>query len=374
MQDATADLELLLADRGRLSFDPALGKPTLTLVPGTSYGGRNDPDVYHVDRIIDDAIPNDLPYEAYPFIPPVMFGWSGWTQNKRSEIANKLLHSSVRYDELHHQAGTTRGSNSAWSRSMAWYLVTRIAGNVEIEVRLKDEPEKGFCRILADDLITPETKAMISLRNAYMTNFSVIGTRVLRAHMPMTLPDIGPARNAFAKEAADFIRTSRQWIQKERPFELWAAHSCWLEIFFAFVRSSPEQRAVLFHEFRTVPKFNDMVVSLGDTIISGSFVDASRGQVIRKQYAAEPVVEMIARGFVEVKPEAMTLELTDAGRNLAVTLADLEEHFLYRKFMVLDDYAVDPEDLPAAHEWLLDFFRRMKAIADNNDTATGTEE
>jgi hypothetical protein len=115
------------------------------------------------------------------------------------------------------------------------------------------------------------------------------------------------------------------------------------------------------------------MVSLGDNIISGTFVHPSRGQVLRSRQCGGSILDMIVRGFVAVDLEARTVRLTSEGANLLATMAPLEDSFRYWEFIDRHDDTVDPDRLPSAHEWIIEFFTRMKTIAEevatNKDAA-----
>jgi hypothetical protein len=106
------------------------------------------------------------------------------------------------------------------------------------------------------------------------------------------------------------------------------------------------------------------MVSLGDNIISGTFVHPSRGQVLRDRQCGGFILEMIVRGLVAVDLEARTVRLTAEGANLLATMATLEDSFRYWEFIDRHDDILDPDRLPSAHEWIIEFFTKMKTIAD----------
>jgi hypothetical protein len=379
MPDQEFDLDAYMTSKQKLDFDPELGRGTITFIPGDPPAGGNallvddrGRDVFAVDAILDDIALDGAPPELYPLIPPVVFRWCNIPDRLRSEIALKLRNSRVVYDETHPKAAAATERNRAWSRVVLWYLTTTLAGNVPIEARLADD-NGAFQTLMADDLIKPSDKAVMSLRNAYITNFSVIGMRIVNTHMPAERPNLGPLIASMKPNVAGFLRDFRKSIPFPRHLlgrpapksnDLWAVHANWLTILFAFGRSTEAQRAVLFNELLTADRHGSIMVSLGDNIISGTFVHPSRGQVLRDRQCGGFILEMIVRGLVAVDLEARTVRLTAEGANLLATMATLEDSFRYWEFIDRHDDTVDPDSLPSAHEWIMEFFNSMKTIAD----------
>lgn len=374
------DLDAYVASNKKLDFDTELGKTTVTFIPGDPPSGRSpsvqgaDGSVFFIDAILDSIVLDEAPYDAYPFVPPVIMGWKGIASRQRSEIAHKLLNSHIVYDEAHPKATADGDRDLAWARVLMWYLVTSIAGNVPIEVRFKGSEDAAT--MLADDLIEPEDKALMSLRNAFMTNFSVIGMKIVNAHMPAERPDIRAFSAATRPGVNKFLRDCSAWIRfpagESKNFDLWAAHANWLNVLFAFAKSTEAQRSVLFRELLTAEKHGTIIATLGDNIVSDTFVHPGRGQVLRDRQCGGFILEMIVRGLLSADMEAKTVHLTDEGRALISTLSPLEDRYRYLEFMHSHDDKVALDLLPEAHDWIIEFFTEMKKIegeATNKDSA-----
>jgi hypothetical protein len=378
MPDQEFDLDAYMTSKQKLDFDPELGRGTITFIPGDPPAGGNallvddrGRDVFAVDAILDDIALDGAPPELYPLIPPVVFRWCNIPDRLRSEIALKLRNSRVVYDETHPKAAAATERDRAWSRVVMWYLATTLAGNVPIEAHLVEDKDT-VTKVMADDLIRPSDKAVMSLRNAFITNFSVIGMRIVNAHMPADRPELVPFIDSVKPKVARFLRDLRKSIPFPRHLpgrptpksnDLWAIHPNWLTILFAFGRSTEAQRAVLFNELLTA-RHGSILVSLGDNIISDTFVHPRRGQVLRNRRTGRFILEMIVRGFVAVDLKARTVRLTAEGTNLLANMAPIEDSFRYWEFIDRHDDTVDPDSLPSAHEWIMEFFNSMKTIAD----------
>lgn len=383
MTEETFDLDTYMASKGTLDFDPTCGRRTITLVPGRpgreKLKGVDARDLLFPDNLVDDILFDDAPFDAYPLTTSATFGWKGISDKEKAQTAVAILGSDIVYDELHPLAELGDDDDNTWSRTLAWYLVTRLAGNVKIRVRfrfkrpseLKDYVNdtlsmldfKGFATIDADTLIPPDIKAVAALRNTFMSNFNAIGLRIIRAHMPANLPRLSDIQPHLSEESSKLLQSFRSCINQKRPFDHWAAHPSWLKAFFAFGKSTPEQRAVLYHILATSDKPMEAKVSIGDDIIGRSYVDAARGQVIRGVYVIEPIIDMISRGLLVIDSIARTLDFNESGHTLLETLKPLEPEFRYLEFFQTRDYKVDPDVLPHAQAWALDFFRSLKEIA-----------
>ncbi|MNU27009.1 hypothetical protein D3C71_153940 [compost metagenome] len=380
MTDERFDLDAYVASKRKLDFDPELGKATVTFVPGAPRRIRtpqapDEPEgVFFIEAILDSLVLDEAPYDAYPFVPPVILGWKSISSRQRAEVAHKLLNSHIVYDETHPKATADGDRDLAWARVLMWYLVTTIAGNVPIKVCLKGSEDAAT--ILADDLIEPEDKAVMSLRNAYMTNFSVIGMKIVNAHMPAERPDIRAFSAATRPGVNKFLRDCSAWIRfpagERKNFDLWAAHANWLNILLAFAKSTEAQRSVLYRELLTAENHETIIATLGDNIVSDTFVHPARGQVLRDRHCGGFILEMIVRGLLSADMEAKTVNLTDEGRALISTLSPLEDRYRYLEFMHSHDDKVALDRLPEAHEWIIEFFTEMKKIAGaptNKDSA-----
>jgi hypothetical protein len=377
MTDEAFDLEAYLASNQKLEFDPELARETITFIPGDpppgfnpTLAGEREAKVFYVNAILDSASLNEAPYEMYPFIPPTILRWRGISARKRADIASRLLNSRIVYDETHPRATIDTNRDLAWSRVLIWYLVTTIAGNVPVEVR-RDGDHVGTT-VMADDLIRASDKAVMSLRNSFMTNFGAIGMRIVQAHMPTQRPDLEAFTASVTPGVRKFVRDCSGWSRfaaeaSERPFksfDLWVAHASWLKILFAFGKSTEPQRSVLFHELTKAERHEKIVATLGDSVVSDTFVHPDRGQVLRNRECGGFILEMIVRGFVAVDMEAKTIRLTDEGHSLVSALSPLEDSFRYWEFIDRDDDTVDPDRLASAHAWIIEFFTAMKKIAD----------
>lgn len=371
MTDERFDLDAYVGSKRKLDFDPELGKATVTFIPGYPPSGREpsvqgaDGSVFFIDAILDSAVLDEAPYDAYPFVPPVILGWKGISSRQRAEIAHKLLNSHIVYDETHPKATEDGDRDLAWARVLMWYLVTTIAGNVPIKVCLRGREDSAT--ILADDLIEQEYKAVMSLRSAFMTNFSVIGMKIVNAHMPAERPDIRAFSAATSPGVSKFLRDCSAWIRfpagERKNFDLWTAHASWLNILFAFAKSTEAQRSVLYRELLTAQNHDTIIATLGDNIVSDTFVHPDRGQVLRDRHCGGFILDMIIRGLLSVDMDAQTVRLTDEGRALISTLSPLEDRHRYLEFMHSHHDKVALDRLPEAHDWIIEFFTEMKKIA-----------
>ena len=380
--DETFDLDAYLASKGALDFEPELGRKTVTLVPGSPGKDRLEKvdvrDLLFPDRLVKDLLFDDAPYEAYPLIPPAAFGWKEISRQKKAQTATAILAADIFYDEHHPLAGEGPDFDLSWSRATAWYLITRIAGNVRIKVRLNNPGRNGdaffdtlkilnfpdgYVEIDADDLISIGQKEMAALRNAYMSNFSVIGIQLVRAHTPCVLPDLASITPHLSGEAEKFLECCRTYIRRPKPQDNWTSQPSWLTAFFAFGNSTQEQRCVLYLILATDANPRKAKVSLGDQIIGSAYVDATRGQGVRETYVVEPVLDMLSRGLVAIDPALKSLELTEHGRALLATLKPVEAEFRYREFFAHDGRGLEPGCLPTAQSWILEFFGKLKTMA-----------
>jgi hypothetical protein len=372
----TAKLDTLLADRGNLSYDPEKGLETVTLVPGDRQpGDAQHKSILRPDHLLDETTITDIPDGAYPFIPPAIFEWK-WFQSARTraQAAHALKTSKLFYDEFHPAAMRKVPQDLLYSRAMAWYLVTRIGGDVPIKVRLADladlssEAPARDETIPASELLTDSQKAMLSLRNSYMVNFKAIGLRILRAHMPRTPTDVSEVATSLKPKVGRILK----WLSKEAYGEnsrhLWASHASWLTAFFQFCESSDRQRIVLFREISASEEVTRISASLGKNIVGGSFIDPERGQLLRGRYILEPILDMVARGFIEADLDRQTFSLTDNGFQLLQALAPLKEDFRYFALVDKDRDEVDAARLDEAHAWIIEFFTKAKGIADRTES------
>lgn len=365
------DTESLLSEKGTLSYDPDQGPRTLKIIPGERIGSSPDGLLLHVDELLEDATINELPETAYPLIPPVIFAWrSRQSPRMRAQAAHSIKTSNIFYDEFH--AGVTREfpQDLLYSRAIAWYLVTRIAGDVPVKVRLanlgdlKSELAETYETISASELLTASQKAMLSLRNAYMVNFRGICLRILHAHMPGTPSDVSATAEALKPKIGRLLKGLSKEAYGTNPRDLWASHASWFLAFTEFCESSEHQRAVLFREIMAAEEITRITASIGGTVVGGSLVDPNRGQILRGRYILEPILDMIARGFIEANLDSNTLNLTDGGFKLHQALAPLKGDFKYYSFVDKDRDEVDPARIDDALAWVIEFFTKAKAIAD----------
>lgn len=369
------DTESLLTEKGTLSYDPDQGLRTLKIIPGERVGCSPDGSLLHVDELLEDATIDELPETAYPLIPPVIFEWrSRQSVKMRAQAAHSIKTSKIFYDEFH--AGVTRDfpQDLLYSRAIAWYLVTRIAGDVQVKVRLanlgdlKSELAETYETISASELLTDAQKAMLSLRNAYMVNFKGVCMRILHAHMPGTAGDVSATVEALKPKIGRLLKGLSKEAYDTNPRDLWASHASWFLAFTEFCESSEHQRAVLFREIMAAEEITRITASLGGTVVGGSLVDPDRGQILRGRYILEPILDMIARGFIEANLKNKTLCLTGNGFKLHQALAPLKDDFWYYSFVDKDRDEVDPARIDDALAWIIEFFTKAKAIADRTES------
>ncbi|NTF18252.1 hypothetical protein G6L37_07515 [Agrobacterium rubi] len=376
MTDEIFDLDRYLESKGGLEYDLEQARGFVTLVPGSpdkdKVSGIDERDILFPDLLVTDLLHDDAPYDAYPFFGPTTFGWNNGTPTKHAKVAATILGGRLRYDEYHELAGAGSDFDYMWSRTMVWYLVKNLAGDVEIEVRLRtpkdydsERRSKGaFVTINIDDILNPDFKSLVATRNAYMSNFNVIGCKIIRQHQPDTLPSINAFQSQLAPEAWKFLKACRRYISVSPYFELWTSHYSWLCTFFAFARSTEEQRAVLYHQLSTGSNPLKAPLSLGENIIGRSYVDPLRGPVSKRIYVAEPILDMLSRGFLTLDAESRTVSITEHGRSLHNAFTPVEQDFRLYDFVSLSDEGLSISNLIGAKEWLLSFFEKLKLIAD----------
>jgi hypothetical protein len=321
---------------------------------------------------------DDAPASAFPFVPPIAFDWQSSNWRTIDRTAAQLVNSAILYDECHPRAAFYNAQDLLYSRATTWYLITRTAGNVEIRTRLVDlnNPQPGHAAfegtIHADELLNPDQKAMLSARNAFMANFNKIGMPILKAHMPVTPPDVAAFASAIKAKSVlrNLARTAYANFGTRDSY--WPMHPSWLSLFFAFTDSTEAQRSILYLEIASAGTGSwkeRLKVTLGDQMIGGSLVDVERGLVLRGRYVLEPVLDMVARGFVEADLEAGTFNLSGRGAELADALRPIRKHFRFYDFVVPSRDEIDASRLDEAHAWIVDFFTRMKVIGAQQSSA-----
>lgn len=373
MSETEFDLQSHLATKGRLDYVPGAAKHTLILVPGWNQKAierGDDTTVLFVDSVIQDALLDDIPYEQYPFIPPIIFGWGEISAKVRSQIGFHLEHSDVVYDEFHKLAvKDCSESDMHFSRMLAWYLITRAQGDRMIAAKLRkfdgvEADADVSSQLMASELVDATALATTTFRNAYLNNFNMIGMRIVKAFMrrekPGTLSFKANFKEDIASQAgwfADYAyRTPKSW-------DVWTSHDTWLPVLLEFSKSTAAQRAVAFSELTTAKAFGRTKISLGTRIIGGVYADFDRN-ILYRPYVGEPLVDMIARGFIDLDFANRTLTLTDRGEQVAEAFRPLEDllhsgHFMDRNGLIT------PGKSDEASGWILDLFSRMKTIADN---------
>lgn len=369
----------LLEGRGRLSFDPDQGRPTVTLVPGDKKLDKaQDTSLIRPDTLLEDVTIDDIEESAYPLIPPPIFGWKHWkSERTRSQAAHAVKTSKIFYDEFHPAATRDVPKDLLYSRTMAFYLVYQIAGDVPIKVRLADMASLDSVEreetIPVTELLTNSQKAMLSLRNAFMVNFKAIGMRILRAHMPTTPVDVSATVAALKPKVGRLLRSFSKEAYEEKPRDLWASHASWLTAFNQFCESGDRQRFVLYHEIAAAEEITRITASIGKNVVGGSFIDPERGQILRGRYILEPILDMVARGFIKADIDGKTFSLTDSGFQLHQALAPLKDDLRYYAFVDKDRDEVDPARIDEAHAWVIEFFTKARDIADKTESTENAQ-